>query len=432
MTGKKPTLQKQLSLLEVKTKTAPCVPAIRVAVKEWKKRGYPGITDTTRQLLNFWFIDHRLPNGRNFRYHHCQREAVETIVYLYEVAKIRRHKELLEKFSPSDVPDLRLLQYDDFTRYCIKMATGSGKTKVMSLLVAWQYFNAILEGKNDYAKVFLIIAPNVIVFERLKIDFQGGHIFVTDPIIPPDFKIYWNANFDFYVRGDGERASSQGALYLTNIQQFYDRHDNDSDKEPEPMTAVLGPRPPANNQEIEDFGKRIAARSGPCMVINDEAHHTHDEGSEWNEVIRRLHSQIPGGLCSQMDFSATPRYSKGSLFTWTIYDYPLKQAILDNIVKRPIKGIATGIEEASSDIASTRYAAYLAAGVERWKEYQERLKSLNKKPILFIMMNSTDDAEDVADYLRDKYPEFFAGDKLQVIHTDKTGEVSKKELDNAR
>lgn len=432
MTGKKPTLQKQLSLLEVRTKTAPCVPAIRVAVAEWKKRGYPGITDTTRQLLNYWFIDHRLPNGRNFRYHHCQREAVETIVYLYEVVKIRRHKELLEKFSPSDVPDLRLLQYDDFTRYCIKMATGSGKTKVMSLLVAWQYFNAILEGKNDYAKVFLIIAPNVIVFERLKIDFQGGHIFVTDPIIPPDFKIYWNANFDFYVRGDGERASSQGALYLTNIQQFYDRHDNDSDKEPEPMTAVLGPRPPANNQEIEDFGKRIAARSGPCMVINDEAHHTHDEGSEWNEVIRRLHSQIPGGLCSQMDFSATPRYSKGSLFTWTIYDYPLKQAILDNIVKRPIKGIATGIEEARSDIASTRYAAYLAAGVERWREYQERLSSLSKKPILFIMMNSTNDAEDVASYLRDKYPESFAGDKLQVIHTDKTGEVSKKELDNAR
>lgn len=432
MPRKKPTPQKQLSLLEVKTKTAPCVPAIRTAVKEWQNKGYPGVTDTTRQLLNFWFIDHRLPSGRNFRYHDCQRGAVETIIYLYEVAKIRRHKELLEKYSPPDVPDLRLLQYDDFTRYCIKMATGSGKTKVMSLLIAWQYFNAILEAKNDYAKVFLIIAPNVIVFERLKTDFQNGYVFTTDPIIPPDFKIFWNANFDFYVRGDSERSSSQGALYLTNIQQFYDRSDNGADKEPEPMTAVLGSRPPANIQEIDDFDKRIAKRSGPCMIINDEAHHTHDEGSQWNEIIRKLNSQIPGGLCSQMDFSATPRYSKGSLFTWTVYDYPLKQAILDNIVKRPIKGIATGIQEARSDIASTRYAAYLAAGVERWKEYQERLKSLNKKPILFIMMSSTDDAEDVADYLRDKYPEFFAGDKLQVIHTDKTGEVSKKELDKAR
>jgi type III restriction enzyme len=432
MPQKEPTPQKQLSLLEVKTKTAPCVPAIRIAVKEWQKKGYPGVTDTTRQLLNFWFIDHRLPNGRNFRYHDCQRGAVETIIYLYEVAKIRRHKELLEKYSPPDVPDLRLLQYDDFTRYCIKMATGSGKTKVMSLLIAWQYFNAILEGKNDYSKVFLIIAPNVIVFERLKTDFRNGYVFSNDPIIPPDFKIFWNSNFDFYVRGDPERASSQGALYLTNIQQFYDRSDNGADKEPEPMTAVLGSRPPANNQEIDDFDKRIAKRSGPCMIINDEAHHTHDEGSQWNEIIRKLNSQMPGGLCSQMDFSATPRYSKGSLFTWTVYDYPLKQAILDNIVKRPIKGIATGIDEARSDIASTRYAAYLAAGVERWKEYQERLKSLNKKPILFIMMSSTDDAEDVADYLREKYPEFFAGDKLQVIHTDKTGEVSKKELDKAR
>jgi len=153
----------------------------------------------------------------------------------------------------------------------------------MSLLIAWQYFNAILEGKNDYAKVFLIIAPNVIVFERLKTDFQNGHVFANDPIIPPDFKIFWNANFDFYVRGDSERAGSQGALYLTNIQQFYDRYDNGADKEPAPMTAVLGSRPPANNQEIDDFDKRIAKRSGPCMIINDEAHHTHDEGSQWNE-----------------------------------------------------------------------------------------------------------------------------------------------------
>jgi type III restriction enzyme len=431
MPRRRGTASEQLGLLEARVKTAPCVPAIRKAVAEWRNGNYKGVTDTTRLLLNYWFkTDHRLPNRKPFRYHDSQREAMETLIYVYEVARLRRHKDLLQKYAPPDAAGLRLLQYDDFPRYCIKMATGSGKTKVMSLAVAWQYFNAVAEGLDDYAKVFLVIAPNVIVFERLRKDFRGGDIFRADPVIPPELRIFWD--FDCYMRGEGERASSQGALYLTNIQQFYERSDKAAEKEPKEITAVLGPIPPASQVEVEDFDKRIAKRGGPFLVINDEAHHTHDEDSEWNKVIRRLHATIPGGLAAQLDFSATPRYSKGLLFTWVIYDYPLKQAIIDNIVKRPIKGIATGIQEGRSDIASTRYKAYLAAGVERWREYRDQLLPLGKKPVLFVMMNDTDDADDVEDYLKVKYPEEFGGEKLQVIHTDKTGEVSKKELDKAR
>ena len=115
-----------------------------------------------------------------------------------------------------------------------------------------------------------------------------------------------------------------------------------------------------------------------------------------------------------------------------MFDYPLKQAILDNVVKRPLKGIAQGITEARSDIASTRYEAYLAAGVERWKEYREQLTPLNKKPVLFVMMNDTAQADDIGDWLRKKYPSEFGGEKLLIIHTDKSGEVSKKDLDVAR
>lgn len=430
MSPRKAIPSEQLGLLEARVKTAPCVTAIRKEVAEWRQNNYKGITDTTRLLLNYWFkTDHRLPNGRLFRYHDSQREAMETLIYVYEVARQRRHKSLLEKYAPNIV-GLRLLQYDDFTRYCIKMATGSGKTKVMSLAIAWQYFNAVSEGLEDYAKVSLIIAPNVIVFERLRKDFSNGRIFQVDPVIPPELKVFWD--FDCYMRDEGERASSQGALYLTNIQQFYERPDKAVKEESEEMTAVLGSRPPASAIEVEDFDKRIAKRGGRCLVINDEAHHTHDEGSEWNKVIRRLHTTIPGGLSAQLDFTATPRYSKGSLFTWVIYDYPLKQAIIDNIVKRPIKGIATGIQEGRSDIASTRYKAYLAAGVERWREYRDQLRPLDKKPILFVMMNTTDEADEVADDLKVKYPEEFGGEKLQVIHTDKAGEVSKKMLNEAR
>lgn len=437
MPRKKQSVSKsQTSFVEPTPKTAPCVPAIRRAVDEWRVKDYAGVSDTTRILLNFWFkTDHRLPNGHKFAYHQSQREAIETLIYLYEVAGVRRHKTLVETYAGTN-KDLRLLQYDDFARYCIKMATGSGKTKVIALAIAWQYFNSVAEAREDYARTFLLFAPNVIVFERLRHDFASGRIFRTDPIIPAELKTYWD--FDCYMRGDAERAQSLGALYLTNIQQFYERADKTNDDEPGVMTAVLGSKPPTQKLEIEDFDKRIISRGGAAMVINDEAHHTHDEESEWNSVIRRLNDGLQrltptsGLLVAQLDFTATPRYSKGALFTWTIFDYPLKQAILDGIVKRPIKGITRGTLEAKSTVTSTRYKAYLTAGVERWKEYFEQLKPLKKKPILFVMMNDTTEADDVGDYLQKKYPSEFGGNKLLVIHTDTKGDVSKRDLDKAR
>ncbi len=151
----------------------------------------------------------------------------------------------------------------------------------------------------------------MIVFERLRTDFEGGRIFRSDPVVPPEMKIYWY-DFQCYMRGEGERASSLGALYLTNVQQFYERQNVGRD-EPEELTAVLGPKPPAQTSGIEDFDKRIIDRGGPVVVVNDEAHHTHDEDSEWNKIIRTLHATAPGGLAAQLDFTATPRHSKGQL-----------------------------------------------------------------------------------------------------------------------
>ena len=390
----------QLNLLEAKVSTAPCVPAIREAVAQWRENGYKGGTPTTRLLLNHWFkTDHRLPNGRAFAYHYAQREAIESLIYLYEVANVRRQKDLVERFA--NRADLRLLQYDQFARYCIKMATGSGKTKVMALAIAWQYFNAVAEGRADYARTFLILAPNVIVFERLRTDFGSGRIFRADPIIPPELAIFWD--FDCYMREEGERAGSQGALYLTNVQQFYDRADRSADLEPDIMTQMLGSKPSMNkmNQmEVEDFGQRITARKGHCMVLNDEAHHTHEEESEWNRVIRRLHDTLDPCSVLQLDMTATPRHSKGALFTWTIYDYPLKQAILDGIVKRPVKGLAAGIAERPSDHASVRYQAYLTAGVERRRECRTQLAPLGKKPLLFVM-NDTSEADSASRNVED-------------------------------
>jgi type III restriction enzyme len=431
--GRKKTMETQLGLFDLSPflKTAPCVPVLRKLVAEWRESRYPGVTSTTRTLLNFWFFtDHRLPTGQMFRYHDAQREAIETLIYVYEAAKVRSRKDLLEKYVSSKA-ELRLPGYDEFARYCTKMATGSGKTKVMSLAITWQYFNAVLENGEDYAKTFLIFAPNVIVFERLKSDFEGGRVFNNDPLIPREFKIFWE--FDCVMRGDAERVPAEGMLFLTNIQQLYDRTErkNNGNGEPDIMTEMLGPKPKDDlNRDLTSFNETLAKRAGRLLVLNDEAHHTHDEENEWNKVIRRLHVSLP--LAAQLDFSATPRFAKGALFPWIISDYSIRQAILDGIVKRPVKGIAE-IEEGKSTVASVRYQGYLTAGVERWREYRDELAPVGKKPILFLMMNTTEEAEDVGDWLAKKYPSEFGGtNKVLVIHTDKSGEITKKDLDAAR
>jgi type III restriction enzyme len=419
------------NLLDVtaKLRTAPCVPALREAVKAWRAGGYKGTTETTRRLLAYWFeSDHRLANGSRFKYHEAQRVAIETLIFVWEYERVRTRTALLERYA-TDVKGVPLFA-DAFARYATKMATGSGKTKVMALAIAWQFLNAQRETEEiakEYAQTFLVIAPNVIVLQRLATDFAGGRIFETDPLIPRDMRIFWE--FDCVMRGDGEKAHAEGTLFVTNIDQLYEREARVSDEEPDAMTAVLGSRPPTKKLEMSDFRDRIGLRDGLLMVLNDEAHHTHDEQNEWNNVIRALHARTP--LNMQLDFSATPRLRNGALFPWIVSDYPLKQAILDQIVKRPMRGRAQ-VTEARSDHASIRYEGYLVAGVERWKEYVEQLKPSGKKPILFIMLTSTDDADDVAEWLQRKYPSELSGERTLVIHTNASGDITKNDLEQAR
>jgi type III restriction enzyme len=422
----------QLSLFEVEEylKTAPCVPLLRQKVSEWRAAGYPGATEVTKRLLNWWFNnDHRQSDGRLFTYHRAQREAIETLIYVYEVARIRSRRQLYEQYARTD-ETIRLSaeDRDNFARLATKMATGSGKTKVMSLTIVWQYFNAVMGGsENDYARTFLIIAPNVIVLERLAEDFAGGRIFQQDPVMPPDMRFFWEV--ESVVRGDPERPDVDGLILLTNIQQLYDRPESANGDESEPLAAVLGPKAPPTLSESASFIERIGKRAGSLLVINDEAHHTHDEDSAWIGVIQNLHDMRP--IAAQFDFSATPRFTKGQLFPWVISDYPLKQAIIDSIVKRPYKGV-TDLDVVTSDVASVKYRGFLVAGINRWREYREQLAPFGKRPLLFIMLTSNAEADDVGPWLAEFSPAEFGGEKHVVIHTDTKGEITKKDLDKAR
>ena len=418
----------QPGLLDVGTKSAPCVAPIAREVEAWRDGGYKGATETTRTLFAHWFRPggHRIAGGRTFAYHYAQKEAIETLVYLFEVRGIRRFKDLIETYASE--PNIRLLQHDDFARYAVKMATGSGKTVVMAMAVAWQFLNAVAEGRDEYAKNFLVIAPLVIVYERLRTDFANGAIFRRFPLIPDELRFWWE--MDFVTRDDPDREFAPGVLYLTNIQQLYDEKPS-IPTEVDAMTGVLGLAPAPKGRSEEPFAARIARREGPLLVVNDEAHHTWEEDSEWNRSIRAIHAK-GDGLAAQLDFSATPRDQKGVLFSWTVYDYPLKKAILDRIVKRPLKGVGKGLQEVPSDIPSIRYQAYLTAGAERWREYAAGLAPLSRKPVLFVMVSATKEADEVADYLRHTYPSEFGGERTQVIHTDSSGNVTKGDLDAAR
>ena len=122
-------------------------------------------------------------------------------------------------------------------------------------------FNAVAEARDNFAETFLMIAPNVIVFERLRADFEGGRIFRGDPVIPPELQIFWH-DFQCYMRGERERASSLGALYLTNVQQFYERQSKRRRARRADGRARL--QAPAPTSAIEDFARAsstAAARS---------------------------------------------------------------------------------------------------------------------------------------------------------------------------
>ncbi len=159
---------------------------------------------------------------------------------------------------------------------------------------------------------------------------------------------------------------------------------------------MLGPKAPPALSESASFHRAHPPARRPLLVINDEAHHTHDEDNAWNSVIRDLHAARP--VAAQLDFSATPRFTKGQLFPWVISDYPLKQAIIDGVVKRPYKGV-TDLSVVASEIASVKYRGFIVAGVNRWREYREQLAPLGKRPLLFIMLTNNSEADEVGAFL---------------------------------
>ena len=156
----------------------PLVNKIRKEVHDWRKKGYPNISDVTKSLLTYWFQTEH-PNG--FQYYFAQRESVESIIYLYECEQIRNPSELL-KYDSSGVLVDSMFE-ESWLRLVVKQATGTGKTKVLSLLMAWCYFHKEFNEDSELSQNFLLLAPNTIVLDRLKDDIEGLSVFNKDPVM---------------------------------------------------------------------------------------------------------------------------------------------------------------------------------------------------------------------------------------------------------
>lgn len=416
----------------------PLVPELRQKVFEWRENGYPEISDTGRTLLNWWFKSpHPIPHADgtigNFEYYFAQRESVETVIYLHEFVKVKDKHDLL-RFDTRGVVPPKLID-ETWRRYVVKMATGSGKTKTMSLLLAWSYFHKKYEEDSDLSTNFLVIAPNIIVLDRLRTDFDGLRIFSEDPVIPDNGLDGRNWRTDFqltlHIQDEVGPLNPNGNIFLTNIHRVYD------DKTPAPtaddensMDYFLGNKPKGKTTDSGvDLGRIVRDIDG-LVVINDEAHHIHDSKLTWFKSIGDIHNKLKqkgSELALQIDVTATPKHTNGAIFVQTIADYPLVEAITQNVVKHPVLPDApsrTKLTEKQSSVYTEKYGDYLDLGVTEWRKVYPEHEKLGKKAVLFVMTDDTKNCDAVAEYLETTFSEF--KDAVLTIHTNRNGEINEK------
>ena len=416
----------------------PLVQKLREQVKVWRDNNYKDATDTSRGLLRWWFQEDHSVTGTDgaageFHYYFAQREAIETIIYLYEVAEARDKFDLLRYDSSGAVS--HGMFYEHWLRVVIKMATGSGKTKVLSLALAWCYFHKLYETDSRLARNFLIIAPNIIVLDRLKKDFDGLQIFYTDPVLPDNGYEGrdWRNDFQLkvHLQDDVRVIQPTGNIFLTNIHRVYSRDDVPPSPDDEnTMDYFLGDQPTGATIDSKvDLGM-IVRDIDELVVLNDEAHHIHDKKLAWFKSIEDIHHKLVQKdeyLSLQIDVTATPKHNNGSIFVQTISDYPLVEAIAQNVVKHPVMPDGPSrakLQEYQSSKFTEKYADYIQLGVEEWRKAYQEHEKLGKKAVLFIMTDDTKNCDEVAEYLRRTVLEFENEDSVLVIHTKNNGEIS--------
>jgi len=328
----------QTALLEEEFVPLELVNEIRKRVKAWRENGYPGVTPISRRLLKHWNDPER-----ERKLFFCQREAAETLIWLTEAPPAERQGIVIPKDEPND-PESLAKGYRALTRYAIKMATGSGKTVVMAMVIAWQVLNKLANPQDRrFSDAVLVVCPNLTIRERLQV------------LLPWHSKNYY-MRFDLVPPGMLERLQ-QGKFQITNWHLFQPKDDSRS-------RSVVKRGPESDTAFCRRVLKGLGSKKN-ILVINDEAHHAYrpaqplspeelkrlrkEEREQLEEEFREATVWIRGldkinavrGVNFCADFSATPFYIKGTghdegePFPWIVSDFGLVDAIECGIVKVP-------------------------------------------------------------------------------------------------
>ena len=298
------------------------VNTIRPRIADWRKRGYPGVTGITRRLLTHWLN----PDDRHDRpFFFCQIEAIETLVWLTEAPDAEKTGIVI----PSDG--------GEFIRWCCKMATGSGKTIVMAMAIAWHILNKVTNRQDvRFSKNVLIVAPGLTVKNRLS-------------VLNPSEKGNYYELFNIVPVGLLDKLR-QGKIIIKN-RHFLQWDTEERIAKRKTVDKRGGKSDEAYVRDV--LGDMASARN--ILVINDEAHHAWrvpaeskikgikkediEESTIWVGGLDRIHKAR--GVLKCLDFSATPfapsgkKSSEEALFPWIVSDFGLNDAIESGLVKTP-------------------------------------------------------------------------------------------------
>lgn len=303
-------------------KELPLVNKIRKRVDEWRENNYPGVTNITRRLLEHWRDEEERIDKKFF---FCQLEAIETIIWLTEASP----EEKVGIQIPSDG--------GDFQRICSKMATGSGKTVVMSMLIAWQILNKVTSPRDTrFSKNIFVVAPGLTVKSRLQ---------VLNPDNPDNYYSEFNVvpvNLYERLREGNIIIENWHTLAWETEEQLSKKKTVDKRGEISDLAYTKG--------VLGDMSK-----DSNILVINDEAHHAWrvqkelkikrefeeqaNEATVWISGLDRINRTV--GILNCYDFSATPfapsgkRAEEENLFGWIVSDFGLNDAIESGLVKTP-------------------------------------------------------------------------------------------------
>jgi type III restriction enzyme len=448
---------------------------------------YENVTPVTQDLLRFWFSD-VFCDIRNINFHEGQKQAILNIIYLHEILQVNNVKDLYLKTNPEilqnmDINDLEKPKYQH-PMYGVKMATGTGKTWVLNAILIWQYLNAREYDEGNFSKNFLLVAPGLIVYNRLldaflgKEDENGERHFESSDFmdnqelfIPENYKdsifgflqssVVKKEEISSKVTGDGLIAITNWHL-LSGIEED-ESFDSPLDAPEKVLQNVLPISPgrtagnsleALDNQFLRGNVVEYLSKLNDLVVFNDEAHHIHEikKGGEifeveWQKSLNKI-AESKGDSFIQIDFSATPYTATSGknkvkhYFPHIITDFELKTAIQNGLVKMIAIDKRREVSSIKLDFKAEREGRkvvglsegqkiMLRAGLAKLNILDEEFKNLEqyKRPKMLIVCEDTKVTPLVMDFFKN---EGLNEEELLEIHSNKKGNVSEKEWDSIK